>query len=119
LKPDVNVIRLRSEILATIFIDAMPQGIPKRWLNPPQNPRPTNLNAAPNRGSPFQIGPLATVTSAPSGRYRLNDTNFEARSATNYEALRGNVKSIAATPNGDYCQINYLLKPSDTKLQTF
>jgi hypothetical protein len=49
---------------------------------------------------PFQIGPSARYVSGKiSKRYKLNDTSFESQTASNYGALRGNVKSIKASPN--------------------
>jgi hypothetical protein len=49
---------------------------------------------------PFQIGPSAQYTSVVrSKRYKLNDTNFESQTPSNYAALRGNVKNIKPTPN--------------------
>ena len=50
----------------------------------------------------FQIGPSAkyvSPTKSKSLRYKLNDTNFEGRSATNYGALRGTIKGIKTSPN--------------------
>lgn len=48
----------------------------------------------------FQIGPSAQYVSVTrSKRYKLNDTNFESQTPSNYAALRGNVKSIKASPN--------------------
>jgi hypothetical protein len=49
---------------------------------------------------PFQIGPSAQyVSTMRSKRYKLNDTNFKSQTASNYGALRGNVKSIKASSN--------------------
>ena len=113
-----------------------------------------------DNGTPFQIGPSAKYASWPiSKRYKLNDTNFKSQTASNYAALRGNVKSIERSPDqsGDldvvlevnstkytatipqyyfthfapitqavtllhlpnFKSVNYLLKPSDSKIRTF
>ena len=49
---------------------------------------------------PFQVGPSAQyISTMRSKRYKLNDTNFQSQTPSNYGALRGNVKSIRASPN--------------------
>jgi hypothetical protein len=58
-----------------------------------------------DHGSPLKIGPTAGYMAPKMKiRYKLNDTNFENRSATNYGALIGNVKRIMSSPNqsGDF-----------------
>jgi len=50
--------------------------------------------------APFQVGPSAQYISVSrSRRYKLNDTNFESQTPSNYAALRGNVKGIRTSPN--------------------